>query len=49
MLLGLETRMPQIYRDFEQPENPKGAKIAFLGAANAGKSTLLNKLVNDQV
>ena len=32
-----------------QPENPHVLKVAVIGAANAGKSTLVNRLVGEQV
>ncbi|KAI0226607.1 hypothetical protein L0F63_000030 [Massospora cicadina] len=45
----MEVRMPKIFRNFQQPENPKVSKVAILGPANAGKSTLLNRLVDNLV
>ncbi|KAI8642372.1 P-loop containing nucleoside triphosphate hydrolase protein [Parasitella parasitica] len=32
-----------------QPENPHLLKVAVIGAANAGKSTLINKIVGEEV
>jgi GTP-binding protein Era len=32
-----------------QPENPHLLKVAVIGAANAGKSTLVNKIVGEEV
>lgn len=41
--------MPKVFRNFLQPENPLSTKVAILGPANAGKSTLLNRFVESQV
>lgn len=32
-----------------QPEDPRLLKVAVIGAANAGKSTLVNKIVGEEV
>lgn len=39
----------QQQRDVIQPENPHLLKVAVIGAANAGKSTLINKIVGEEV
>ncbi|CEP19602.1 hypothetical protein [Parasitella parasitica] len=35
--------------DIVQPENPHLLKVAVIGAANAGKSTLINKIVGEEI
>ncbi|KAJ2790719.1 hypothetical protein H4R20_006968, partial [Coemansia guatemalensis] len=42
-------RMPKTFGRIEQPEDAEVAKIVIVGAANAGKSTLINRLVGDEV
>ncbi|KAJ2078586.1 hypothetical protein H4R24_004364 [Coemansia sp. RSA 988] len=42
-------RMPKSFGRIEQPEDAEVAKIVLVGAANAGKSTLINRLVGDDV
>lgn len=39
----------KVNRDVVQPENPHLIKVAVIGAANAGKSTLVNKIVGEEV
>ncbi|PIA16342.1 P-loop containing nucleoside triphosphate hydrolase protein [Coemansia reversa NRRL 1564] len=41
--------MPKTFGQIEQPEDAEVAKIVLVGAANAGKSTLINRLVGDDV
>ncbi|RUP50681.1 hypothetical protein BC936DRAFT_138129 [Jimgerdemannia flammicorona] len=43
------SRMIKIRTSFEQPQNPHLVKVAVLGAANAGKSTLVNQIVGEQI
>lgn len=35
--------------EFDQPLNGRLSKVAIIGAANAGKSTILNRLVGRKV
>ncbi|KAJ2618093.1 hypothetical protein H4S08_000017 [Coemansia sp. RSA 1365] len=46
---GAMLRMPKTFGQIEQPEDAEVAKIVLVGAANAGKSTLINRLVGDDV
>ncbi|KAJ9082026.1 hypothetical protein DSO57_1008457 [Entomophthora muscae] len=46
---SIETRMPKVFRNFLQPEAPMSTKVAIIGPANAGKSTLLNRFVDSEV
>ncbi|KAI8091730.1 P-loop containing nucleoside triphosphate hydrolase protein [Thamnidium elegans] len=46
---GITERMVKVNRDIVQPENPHLIKVAVIGAANAGKSTLVNKIVGEEV
>ncbi|KAJ1836331.1 hypothetical protein LPJ63_000354 [Coemansia sp. RSA 2711] len=41
--------MPKVFGRFEQPADAAVAKIALIGAANAGKSTLVNRLTGAEV
>ncbi|KAJ2662692.1 hypothetical protein IWW48_001750 [Coemansia sp. RSA 1200] len=41
--------MPRVFKDFYQPEDAEVARIVILGAANAGKSTLINRLTGVDV
>ncbi|KAL0088688.1 P-loop containing nucleoside triphosphate hydrolase protein [Phycomyces blakesleeanus] len=46
---GLSQRLIKIVQNVTQPENPHSVKVAVIGEANAGKSTLINKIVGEQV
>ncbi|KAF9363798.1 Era Like 12S Mitochondrial RRNA Chaperone 1 [Mortierella sp. NVP85] len=46
---GMDTRLPRVYKDFPQPENPEIVKIAIIGSPNVGKSTIVNALVRSTV
>ncbi|KAI9275185.1 P-loop containing nucleoside triphosphate hydrolase protein [Helicostylum pulchrum] len=46
---GITERMVKVNRNVIQPENPHLIKVAVIGAANAGKSTLVNKIVGEEV
>lgn len=48
---GMNERLIKVQqqRDIVQPENPRLLKVAVIGAANAGKSTLINKIVGEEV
>ncbi|KAJ2651614.1 hypothetical protein IWW40_001514 [Coemansia sp. RSA 1250] len=41
--------MPKVFGTFEQPPDAQIAKIVMIGAANAGKSTLVNRLTGAEV
>ncbi|KAG0335387.1 Era Like 12S Mitochondrial RRNA Chaperone 1 [Podila humilis] len=45
----MSVRLPKVIRDFPQPDNPEVAHIALIGSPNAGKSTLVNDLVQSNV
>lgn len=42
-------RLVKVPDTFTQPNDPRLCKIALLGAANAGKSTLVNSLIGDNI
>ncbi|KAI9277643.1 P-loop containing nucleoside triphosphate hydrolase protein [Sporodiniella umbellata] len=46
---GLSERLVQVPQDITQPLNPHSLKVAVIGAANAGKSTLINTLIGEEV
>ncbi|KAI9322563.1 P-loop containing nucleoside triphosphate hydrolase protein [Dichotomocladium elegans] len=46
---GLAERLAKIYREFPQPANPRLLRVAVVGAANAGKSTLMNSIIGEEV
>lgn len=48
---GMNERLIKVQqqRDIVQPEHPHLLKVAVIGAANAGKSTLINKIVGEEV
>lgn len=46
---GINERLVKISKEIIQPENPHLIKVAVIGAANAGKSTLVNKIVREEV
>ncbi|KAJ2867471.1 hypothetical protein FB639_004938, partial [Coemansia asiatica] len=41
--------MPRVFGDIEQPPNAEIGKFVIFGAANAGKSTLVNRLIDANV
>lgn len=48
-LLGLAERLVKVHKDIQQPPNPHLLRVAVMGAANAGKSTLVNGIVGEDV
>ncbi|KAG1469985.1 hypothetical protein G6F56_002941 [Rhizopus delemar] len=46
---GISERLVQVPKGINQPLDPHLLKVAVIGAANAGKSTLINKLVGEEV
>lgn len=44
----MATRMVKVRSSFKQPFDPHLLKVAILGAANAGKSTLINQIIGEQ-
>ncbi|KAG0363472.1 P-loop containing nucleoside triphosphate hydrolase protein [Gamsiella multidivaricata] len=45
----MTVRLPNVIRDFSQPEDAEIVKIAIIGSPNAGKSTIVNDLVQSTV
>lgn len=48
-ILGLAERLVKVHKDVQQPPNPHLLRVAVMGAANAGKSTLVNGIVGEDV
>lgn len=48
-LIPSESLLPRIITPIVQPENPRLAHIALMGPVNAGKSTLLNRLIGFRI
>lgn len=48
-ILGLAERLVKVHKDVQQPSNPHLLRVAVMGAANAGKSTLVNGIVGEDV
>ncbi|KAJ2430559.1 hypothetical protein GGF41_000931, partial [Coemansia sp. RSA 2531] len=46
---GPEVWMPKVFGTIEQPVDAEMAKFVVIGAANSGKSTLVNRLTGAQV
>ncbi|KAI7893215.1 P-loop containing nucleoside triphosphate hydrolase protein [Mucor mucedo] len=46
---GINERLVKVTKEIVQPENPHLIKVAVIGAANAGKSTLVNKIVGEEI
>ncbi|SAL99930.1 hypothetical protein [Absidia glauca] len=46
---GMNERLIKPIKEFTQPDNPHMIKVAVIGAPNAGKSTLVNKLIGEEV
>ncbi|KAJ2797362.1 hypothetical protein H4S07_005966, partial [Coemansia furcata] len=46
---GPEVRMPKVFGTIEQPVDAEVAKFVVIGAANSGKSTLVNRLTGAHV
>ncbi|KAF9971135.1 Era Like 12S Mitochondrial RRNA Chaperone 1 [Actinomortierella ambigua] len=45
----IHVRLPKVKRDFQQPVDAEISRVAILGSPNAGKSTLVNELVQSTV
>ncbi|ORX94902.1 GTP-binding protein Era [Basidiobolus meristosporus CBS 931.73] len=45
----MRVKLPKVYESIEQPANPRLLRVAVVGAANAGKSTIVNHLVGEEV
>ena len=48
-ILGLAERLVKVHKEIQQPPNPHMLRVAVIGAANAGKSTLVNGIVGEDV
>ncbi|KAJ1983080.1 hypothetical protein H4R33_004893 [Dimargaris cristalligena] len=46
---GMELRLAKVTDKFQQPKKPQLLKVVMLGPANAGKSTLVNRLIGTDV
>ena len=46
---GLAERLVKITHTINQPQNPHLLRVAVVGAANAGKSTLVNAIVGEDI
>ncbi|KAI7881976.1 GTP-binding protein Era [Lichtheimia hyalospora FSU 10163] len=46
---GLAERLVKVHTDIQQPPNPHLLRVAVMGAANAGKSTLVNGIVGEDI
>ncbi|KAI8973252.1 P-loop containing nucleoside triphosphate hydrolase protein [Mycotypha africana] len=49
VIVGIEHRLVKVPKEVLQPKEPHLIKVAVIGAANAGKSTIINKLVGEEV
>ncbi|KXN73345.1 GTP-binding protein Era [Conidiobolus coronatus NRRL 28638] len=47
--VSFEAKLPKVYKNFNQPLNPQLLKTVLIGPPNAGKSTILNNLVQNEV
>ncbi|KAI9483532.1 MAG: P-loop containing nucleoside triphosphate hydrolase protein [Benjaminiella poitrasii] len=46
---GIDKRLVKVPKVVVQPDDPHSLKVALIGAANAGKSTIVNKLIGEEV
>ncbi|KAI7899428.1 GTP-binding protein Era [Cokeromyces recurvatus] len=46
---GINERLIKVPKIIVQPNNPHLLKVALIGPANAGKSTLVNKLIGEEI